>query len=373
MNGERRISVALFFSKEAREKRARQKEVDRKLDEERKERIRQGEQERIERIEKEKRQFCVWYSRQTQQFVSELAKKGFKPSWGFEVESNYNAQQGIGGSQYGNCFVFDVPPLEGLAFDMDSKQMLYFTCPTGYYKKFNYPDTKLEYTYVLIPFSDIFSANIEVNSRTTVSTSMSKQNVIGRSIVGGLIAGDAGAVIGGVTGNNQSVSQAETLPKKIVLNIQTTHVDYPVISFEFNKDFWEEGTVASDKSMVDTMHSIFSGGDELVGFREFQQKRKCDTSVDYHYYRSGKSDKNIDLQTAIDDIISIANLEIILKRVNKYAMKIEAIIQQCNKEIVDNSASGVNIVEELSKLVDMKEKGLITEEEFVKLKSKLIG
>lgn len=60
-----------------------------------------------------------------------------------------------------------------------------------------------------------------------------------------------------------------------------------------------------------------------------------------------------------------------LKRVNKYVMQIETIIQQCNVENKSNNDVGMDIIAELTKLADMKEKGIITEK-FAKLKAKLI-
>lgn len=320
----------------------------------------------------------MWYTRQTQRFIEELRVKNFNPSWGFEVEPEMDTWAGEGGFQKGETFIFDIPALEGLAFDMESKQMLYFSCPTGYYKKYASPNTKIEYKYVLIPFSDIFSANVEVNSQTTVSTTTSKQNVVGRSIVGGLLAGDAGAIIGGTTGKEVSVTKSETVPKKIVFNIQTTYADYPIISFVFRKPYGEDdGKVGADKSMADIMYGTFSGEAELVRFYEHSQTRKCDTKRDLSYFRNmtypsigskGDEDESIDEYSR-----KYANMGVILKRVNKYVMQIEAIIQQCNKELEnDKVKSSGDVIAELTKLADLKEKGIITEEEFIKLKEKLI-
>lgn len=370
--------MGFYFSKENREKRANEKELKRQKEFEEKERLRKENESKKEFEEKRKREYCVWYSSQTQNFINELHNNNCYPTWGFEVETEYNTQLGEGGKQYSNIFVFDIPEIEGLAFDMNSKQMVYYTCPTGYYDKYENPNTQMEYKYTIIPFSDIFNASVEVNSQTTISTVTSKQNVIGRSIVGGILAGDVGAIIGGTTGKNSSISKSEILPKKIVLNIQTTKDDCPIISFEFNKPYNASGEVAADKSMADTMYGIFSDEKELATFYEREQKRNCNTNMDYHYHRlhgspdhDGNNPK--EYQPILDYIFSFANLEIILKRVNKYAMQIESIIQQCNKEnhYNDNSKSK-DIIAELSKLADMKEKGLITNDEFVKFKSKLI-
>ena len=369
--------MGFFFSKESREQRAREKELERQREYERKEQLRKEEEERKEKIEQQKKAFCIWYSQETQKFINELQEKNFNPTWGFEVEPDNNTQQGVGGKQYGDVFIFDIPEIEGLAFDTTSKQMLYYTCPTGYYDIYDKPNTHLEYKYVLIPFENIFKATVEVNSQTTISTVTSKENVLGRSIVGGILAGDAGAIIGGTTSKENSVSKSETLPKKIVFNIQTTNPEYPIIAFEFKKPYWGIGEVSGDKEVADTMWGIFSGQTELAYIFEWEQKRKCNTYTDRYYCRfhgAPEHDENNEKEyrPVLDYIRPFSNLEIVLKRVNKYAMQIESIIQQCNTENQSNNDANIDIVAELTKLADMKEKGIITEEEFAKLKAKLI-
>lgn len=56
------------------------------------------------------------------------------------------------------------------------------------------------------------------------------------------------------------------IPKKIVLNIQKTSLEYPIIVFKFNKLYWGTGTVPGDKDVADTMWGIFSGRKELAMF-----------------------------------------------------------------------------------------------------------
>ena len=372
-------SMAFFLSKEAREERARRVELDKQFRENEKERLRKEEEDRKQKELMKQKEYCIWYSKETQKFIDEVHSKNFNPTWGYEVEQDYDTQQGQGGKRHGNIFVFDIPSIEGLAFDMDSKQMLYFSSGSGYYEKYKDQNCHMQYKYVLIPFSDIFNASVEVNSQTTVSTTTSKQNVIGRSIVGGLIAGDAGAIIGGTTGKNNSVSKSVELPKKIVFNIQTTYPDYPVISFEFNKPILAKTSVPSDKTMADTMYGIFSGEKELATFFEWNQTRQCNTSIDYHYNRVHgvpEHDENNEQEymPVLEYIMPIPNLETILKRVNKYTMQIESIIKRCNKQNTVSNAqpNDSNVIQELQKLAEMKEKGIISDEEFTKLKAKLI-
>ena len=359
--------MAFFFSQESREQRAREKELEQ-----------QRKREKEERLLKESKEYCIWYSNETRRFIDELKTKNFNPSWGFEVEPERDILQGTGGIICGKKYVFDIPKVEGIAFDNVSKQLLYFTCSTGYYEKYKDSNTHLKYDYVLIPFKDIFKATVEVDSETTISTVSSKQGVVGRSIVGGLLAGEVGAIIGGTTSKENSISKTEVIPKKIAFNIQTIHPKYPIISFEFEKAPWESKASEGNKSISDIMYDIFSGEKELASVLIFNLERKCDTDTDLRY---GRIHGWVDYQKIRDDMNSsyykeysskTSDLEKILLRINRYVMQIESIIQQCNVENNNDSETGMDIVGELTKLADLKAKGIITEEEFSRLKAKLI-
>ncbi len=354
--------MAFFLSREYREDRAREKELKRQIDMERK-----------EREQKFKMEYCGWYSQQTQNFIDKLKEKGFNPSWGFEAEiKECNLYTGKGGMQRGSIYVFDIPSLEGLAFDMKSKQMLYFTCPTGYYDSYRKPNAKVDFKYVLIPFYEIFKANIEVNSQPFVSTVSSEQNVISRSIAEGIAEGIIGDEEDDITDweseDNFLVIESGKSLRKVVLNIQTINPDYPVISFEFIKPYDPDPRcAAANKKIADIMCSTFSSSAEKVAFMEYDTRRKCKTIKDYYYYRK----KNASNEECLDTDSAI--ISTILERLNKYVMQIESIIQQCSKKKQSKTENqSYDIVLQLEKLADMKEKGIITENEFIRLKNKLI-
>ena len=349
--------MAFFLSKEYWEDRAKEKESKRQIVLERKERERKLIME-----------YCDWYSQQTQNFINKLKEKGFNPSWGFEAElSERNLYTGEGGKQRGRIFVFDIPSLEGLAFDMKSKQMLYFTCPTGYFDSYQEPDAKVDFKYVLIPFSEIFKANIEVNSQPFVSTVSSGQNALSRSIVEGIaegIFGDEGDdIIDWEEKDNFLVIESGESLRKVVLNIQTINPDYPVISFEFIKPYDPNPMCsAANKEIVDIMCSTFSSSTEKVALTEYDTRRKCKTIKDYCYTREKKASDE-------GRVSAIICIDTILERLNKYVKQIESIIQQCSRKTENQS---YDIVLQLEKLADMKDKGIITQKEFIRLKKKLI-
>lgn len=352
--------------KEMKENHIRQKEIEH--------------QKQIERVEKEKKikyEYCIWYSNQTQKFVNTLKGNNFNPTWGFEVEENFNTQQGQGGGKHGRIYVFDIPKIEGIAFDVESQQMLYFSCPSGYYEVYKDINVEMQYKYYIVPFKEILDANVEIEYQTTISTITSKQNVVKRSIIGGVLAGDAGAIIGGTTGDNISISKSEILPKKILFNIKIQNDKHPIISFEFNNMYGASNNTISNKSLSDIMYGLFSGKNELATFFESEQTRNCNTYIDYHYCRlhgSPKYDKNNieEYSPIIHNILPTSNLQTILDRINHYKIKIDSIIERYKHEQYVSNDAKDNLINGLASLIQMKENGFITDDEFLKLKKKLI-
>lgn len=320
--------------------------------------------------------YCLWYSNQIKSFINEVKQSGFNPTWGFESIGESDLKFGAGGKAYGNLYVFDVPELEGLVFDMNSKQMLYYQIPTGYYETYNDPNVKFDFKYVIIPFSDIFNASLLVDSHTVVTTISSKQNVISRSIVGGVLAGSVGAIIGGTTGNENSISTSENVVSEAALIVQTINVEHPVITIKFNRSLYYYKEYFADRTIADTMYGIFYDKEEYVRFEERAQNRNCNTSVDYIYCLIQKEpdydhDNETEFMRIFNEVLPIRSLDMILKRLKKYIMKIESIIEQENKEEASNSVKS-DFMEELKALVEMKEKGYITDDEFVIFKSRLL-
>lgn len=368
--------MAFFFSKEAKEQREQRRELERQQEELRK---KEAEEER-QKQEEAKRAYCTWFTKETKEFVENIKAQGFTPTWGFEVEPNLNHQMGEGGTKHDKIFVFDIPEIRGLVFDENSKRMLYFTCPSGYYDKYLESGTKLDFKYVFIPFSDIIATNVEVNSQTTFSTATSRDNVVGRSLVGGILGGDAGAIIGAATAKSTSVTKAESLPWKIVFTIETLCENHKMIRFEFNKNYAVAGPVGSKESMVDTMYSVFSDLPELAWFWEREQNRKCGTVTDYYYdraYTTPEHDPNnsVEVNNLFDYICKVEHLEFILKRVNRYVRKVENIIKQCDDEKTSKSSNlvgNISIADEILKFKNLLDMGIISQDEFEKKKRELL-
>lgn len=78
-----------------------------------------------------------------------------------------------------------------------------------------------------INFDDI--VEVKVNSDSSTITSTSRGSQLGGAIVGGVLAGGAGAIIGGLSGKTKS---SESM-KKLVLEIVVNSISNPVIEIPF--------------------------------------------------------------------------------------------------------------------------------------------
>lgn len=167
---------------------------------------------------------------------------------------------------------------------------------------------------ILIDFENVISVEVIEDSSTTYSKSSTR--TIGGGVVGGILGGGAGAIIGGLSGSNKGKKKVKEIKVKILLRNYTT----PSIYIECLRN---EGT-----------------------------EWKTDSNV---YILASEEARNIyDKLSVIIDLMD-REREIMLAESSK-----------------PNSKSDVSITDELEKLYSLKEKGIITEEEFIKLKNKLL-
>lgn len=161
----------------------------------------------------------------------------------------------------------------------------------------------LKYKSQVIQYSDIVSSEVKDNTYTTTTgtkeevTKSSTGSTIGRAVVGGLIAGPAGAIIGGATSKKRT-------------------------------------------EVIDNTRTI----------------------LHHHYFVI------VNLSTPANPVLKID-----CGASSKTAEEINAILVG----IIANQAKGVNkstsIADELAKLAILREKGILTEEEFLEQKSRILG
>lgn len=172
-----------------------------------------------------------------------------------------------------------------------------------------------------IIFEDIIS--VEIQEDNTLLSSKSTTRTVGGAILGGALAGGAGMVVGGLSGDSKQKKKVSKVTVKIKLrDYSTPSVVIPCF-------------VAKELTMKDEI--------------------KTNDSVDGHLYTE-------ELQNAqkIADYVSVI---------------IDEVDRQEKQSQVARPASteGVSVADELKKLASLKEQGLLSEEEFSIQKQKLLN
>lgn len=185
-----------------------------------------------------------------------------------------------------------------------------------------------------IPFADIMG--VEVMEDGTVLQSKSMMRTVGGGIVGNIVAGGAGMIVGGLSGDTKEKKKVSKVFVKIKLR-NLTESSITLLCY----DAWE--ATGLTKKEIKTTDSVY-GPD----------------------YRKGLNAAN-----------RIAELLGVIIYANDRALKQVAPAQpaaptQTSSATAETSNYSVSIVDEIKKLADMKAQGLITDEEFTALKSKII-
>lgn len=169
-----------------------------------------------------------------------------------------------------------------------------------------------------IPFSKLMSVQIIEDSQVLYQKSV--MDIIGDASIGKLIGGNAGAIIGGL-----SSPHGKRAASKIQVVINIDDLSKPTLKF-----------------------NLFNGKSLTGGKADYLD---LSGSVERGYYRRA------------------------LSRAERIAAMVNIAIARANANTINNTTeidSKISIADEIVKLADLKEKNLISEEEFVILKNKLI-
>jgi len=177
--------------------------------------------------------------------------------------------------------------------------------------------------HIILNYKDIINVTYEEDGATLYSKSAGR--TVGGTLVGGALLGGAGAIVGGLSGN---VSQNKVV-KSMRIKILVRNTTIPTITLDIN----------------------------LKG-EEFKTKDKL-----------SKKTYETRLRTAneIKDLLSV-----IIEEGNTQAYQVQAqkVVETLQKEA---PKSNLSVADELTKLVKLKEIGILTEEEFKSQKAKLLN
>ncbi|MCM1225709.1 MAG: SHOCT domain-containing protein [Lachnospiraceae bacterium] len=200
-----------------------------------------------------------------------------------------------------------------LVVDDTAKQVIYMTSPEA---------------RQVIPYSAIMGVYVNEDETTVMKKSLA--GTIGRSVVGNMIAGRTGAIIGGLTGSmyeEKKVSKIEVVIR--LRDFSQTSLRIPC--FDAYRD---------------------SGG--------LSKQVKTTDSFTKEKYQKACQDA-----TRISELISVV--------IDQNANAQNDDIEDVEESISINVPNIDSIADELQKLADLKEKGLISDEEYTTLKAKLIN
>lgn len=173
-----------------------------------------------------------------------------------------------------------------------------------------------------INYNDVISVSYEEDGNTLFSKSTGR--TVGGALVGGALLGGAGAVVGGLSGNSSQNKIVEQMSVKILLR----STKKPTIVLKVNL----KNKIFNTKNETDKL-----------------EYNKC-----------------LNWANQIKDLFSVLIDNSVQSANNKY-------YKAKDSNDVIESKNEMSIADELSKLVKLKETGVINDEEFNTLKSKLLG
>lgn len=183
----------------------------------------------------------------------------------------------------------------------------------------------------IVSFDKIIS--VEMVEDNTMISSRSIGRTIGGALIGDLVAGRAGMIVGGLSGDTKQtkrVSKVEVIIKMRDFNATALHIQCFDARLETNNT---------------------------------QKDIKPDDSIFGPMYKKG-----------VADAIKITQLvDIIIDQIeNPSVQPISATPTQPSEKNLESADPSTSIADEIKKLADMKAQGLITDDEFITLKSKII-
>lgn len=174
----------------------------------------------------------------------------------------------------------------------------------------------------VVPFDQIIS--VEILEDNTILQQKSSLRTIGGAVVGGAIAGGAGAIVGGLSGDTKQNKKVS----KVQIKIKLRDINHP----SFTIDCFDCKTMTI-------------GGEPIKP-----------SDMEGHLYKQGLKDA----QRIADTISAIIDIT------DKNTKSITQTPPQSAKVIG-------SVADELSKLADLKNKGILTDEEFAAQKKALLG
>lgn len=254
--------------------------------------------------------YCVYVSQEIDDMVNNISSDGFVFERGYEFHNVINSVTGRGGEKQDNVFMFDLPETMIIAFDSSAKQMIHlFIHGNTYLRYIDSPNGAFKYDYRLIPYSDIYNVKLNIDKQTTFTTRTDKGDLFKRTMIGAALAGNTGAIIGGLSAGTHS--EVDTRANSVELIIQTMNHDIENIIIESKSEDY-----GIDNMIRNVKYGILSGG--AVSYFEMNTNRECKTKHDVIFgfpYKPLESEDEV-LSRHIDGMVKNAkDIALIVDRI----------------------------------------------------------
>lgn len=315
-----------------------------------------------------KQPYCMWLAQSNQQFIKSLKDAGITPTYGFEVQDHINAfTPGMVPLKISWLSIFDVPDMRGLVFDDSAQQFVLYQYQHKFYQSWMnneiLPDNV--FAYKIFPYSTIVKAEAEEQRKSYQSTYIKPVSGVGDALLGGIIAGTAGAIVASSLTTKEVVTDHREEVLSASLTVHTNEPGYEQIRFIANRGGGEDlGFDDASIEFGDAMRSTFSD----VPFSSYERNitRKYGTKKDLVFTRGDQS-----------KAIWTANVHAIYGNFQQTASRINELVNSRKDDVPrqEQNENQWNLapVESLRNLKLMLDEGLITQSEYDSKKTEILS
>ena len=209
----------------------------------------------------------------------------------------------------------------------------------------------------ILNYSDIISVNIINNNQVSYSVSVSDKNVVKRSLIGGAIAGEVGAVIGAVTADKKiNIQPSSGRDSKLIISFDNDNI--PDINFGYHGSYLKDNY----KKLVSTYKGDYIRYHECnyMLIKAFDEAPIEDAELGF-----------LDNGYRFNETVTLWDTNKFNSFLSEVAIQFSNIIKVCEKEgHVKKEKS--NLIDELKELKALYDSGVLTDDEFSLMKKKLI-
>lgn len=266
----------------------------------------------------------------------------------FNESGNFYYVNGVGVGTLGQMF--------GCILDDNLKKIAVFSFGSTDYEEY-LATNAIKHRCEILNYSDIISVNIINNNQVSYSVSVSDKNVVKRSLIGGALAGEVGAIIGAVTADKKiNIQPSSGRDSKLIISFDSDIV--PDISFGYHgsylKDNYEK-LVSTYKGDYIRYHAC-----NYMLIKAFDEAPIEDSELGF-----------LDNGYSFNETLTLWDTNKFNSFLSEVAIQFSNIIKICENEVHVKKEKS-NLIDELKEIKALYDSGVLTDDEFSLMKKKLI-